>query len=241
MSESGLYRQLKAMAIRLEEHRWHNSRGEHSQVAIILKPELRPILAELLRDMGCELSTSERTVIRIETDKQPLQVSIHGHEEFTNVTLRAKRSYRSYMANLDEPNPEMIKLRRKRLKLSRNGENPHASSALLELNLNEEMKRPFRDYILERVTKNGDLEAAHRFTAKLRTADKCLITNFPTAAEVLWASLRRIGMKTQDLRLPEGVSVFMSHQDRTRITGKVGPLVEKAKENGYLYGDWVLI
>jgi hypothetical protein len=103
------------------------------------------------------------------------------------------------------------------------------------------MQRPFRDYILERLTKNGDLKAAHLFTAKLSTAERCLITNFATAPEVLWASLRRIGRKTQDLRLPEGVSVFFSHQDRTKPLGKVGPIVEKAKENGWLYGDWVLI
>lgn len=239
MSDSGLYQQLKAMAIQLEEHRWHNSRGEHFQAAIILKPDLRPILADLLRGLGCELSTSERTVLRVETDTQPL--SIHGHEEFANVTLRTKRSYRSYMVNLDEPNPEMIKLRRKRLELSRKGELPHTSPSLLELNLKEEMQRPLREYILERVTKNGDLETAQRFTAKLRSAESCLITNFATAPEVLWASLRRIGRKTQDLRLPEGISVLMSHNNRTRMVGKVGPLVEKAKENGCLYGDWVLI
>ena len=117
-SESGLYQPLKAMAIQREEHRWYNSRGEHFQAALILKPELRPILADLLRGMGCELATCERTVLRVESDTQQLPLSIHGHEEFANVTLRTKRSYRSYMVNLDEPNPEMIKLRRKRLELS---------------------------------------------------------------------------------------------------------------------------
>jgi len=240
MIETILYQQLKAIAIQLEAHRWQNSRGEHFQAAIILMPEQRPILTDLMRNLGYQLSTSKRTIVRIEKKRLPLQIFIHGHEEFTNVSLRTKRSFRSYIANLNEPNPQMLQLRRKRLELSRKGE-ISTSPTLLEHNLNEEIQRPFRDYILERITKNGDLEVAHRFTAKLRTADKCLITNFVTAGEVLWASLRRIGQKTQDLRLPEGVSVFISHQDRTRTLGKVAQILEKAQENGTLYNDWVLL
>lgn len=241
MNQIDLYQRLKTMAVRLEEHSWSNRRGSHFQSAIILKPALRKSLTDLLREFDYELSPEKLSKFKVAIGDKEHSLSIHGHEELTNVNLRLKKSYKSYMANLDEPAPAMLKLRKKRLDQSRSGIISQSNLALLELQFKEEMKRPFRDYILQRISQNGDKDAAKVFIEKLRTSQRCLITNFVTAQEVLWASLRRVGQKTEDLRLPEGVNVFLSQEDRSRPSGKVSALVAKAENRGWLYGDWVIV
>jgi hypothetical protein len=230
--------QLKAKAIKAEELRWKNSRREVLQVGLVFRPEELQDVLDLIKKIGFQ-GEKKDLEFTIPVAGHPTRFFLHAESIFERVSLSRKKSFKSYRASLDAPVPERVNYLKAALKKSRAGQLPGRPPALLEELIKEAGKETLRSKIARKINKLPKEQAA-ALRHRLSTAQHCLITNYQSAPENLWATLRG-ETRSRQRRLPNGVSIFFSRERSGRSIGRVGKEIDKAKSEGRVIGEYVLL
>jgi len=233
-----LLEQLKAKAAKAEELRWRNSRREVVQVGLVFRPDAFQDVLDLLQMAG--IAGEEKDIeFTASVDAQLTKFFFHAGSIFERVSLSRKKSFKSYQASLDAPAPERINYLKAELKKSREGRLPGRPPTLVEKLIKEASKETLRSKILHKIEGLPE-EQALALQKHLATAKECLVTNYSSAPENLWATLRG-ETQSRQLRLPNGVSIFFSRERSDRTDGRVGKIIEIAMKEGRMIGEFVLL
>lgn len=230
---------LKAKALKFEEHRYSTSRGIQIQCVIVLPNEgcadfLRALHLKSLKEAqemdSLEISSSNHGNIAL---------NVLSYSAVTRVSISKKKAYKSFQRKLDEPHPEEITRARRQIEKSQKGELPGIPLELLREKLKEAMQDTLRRRA-EVAARKLSKPASKTFLACLRNATECLVTNFHSAPENLWLSVHSQG-KSFRLRAKNGVTVIFSSEDHIRSDSKVAKFVEDALADGRVAGDYVVL
>lgn len=229
---------LKAKATKAEELRWTNSRREVLQVGLVFRPEDLQAVLDLVNKPGIR-GEKKDLEFTAPVAGHPTRIYLHAESIFERVSLSRKKSFKSYRTSLDAPVPERVNYLKAALKKSRAGQLPGRPPTLLEELIKEAGKDTLRSKIARKIDKLPK-ERAEILHHHLSTAQHCLITNYQSAPENLWATLRG-ETQSRQLRLPNGVSIFFSRERSDRNVGRVGKEIEKAEREGRVIGEYVLL
>ncbi|MBX9703402.1 MAG: hypothetical protein K2X39_04550 [Silvanigrellaceae bacterium] len=231
---------LKTMAIRFEDHSWTNSRGKNSQSALIFKPEDKEKIFSLVKErVSDDIDFAKDFDFWIEENNKKFHYYFYGLEIFQRVSLSKKKTYKSYIADLDAPIRERINYLKAELRKSREGKIFGRPPLLIEELLKQAEQKTLRQYIEESLKHFSDKEY-QAFRIALLKSQKCLISNFLSAPEYLWGNLVKNKNNTEYKRLSMGINLFFSNEINEKNTGKISKIIEASIKNELALGDYFL-
>jgi hypothetical protein len=233
---------LKSKAIRFEDHSWTNSRGTNSQSALIFKPQDKEKIFFLIKERisnEIDFNIAKDFDFWIEENTKKSHYFFYGLEVFQRVSLSRKKTYKSYIADLDAPIRERINYLKAELRKSREGKILGRPPLLIEELLKQAEQRTLRQQIEETLNKFSDMEY-QEFRQALLKSKKCLISNFLSAPEYLWGNLIKIQNDLEYKRLPIGISLFFSNEINEKHTGKIFKLIDASMKKELALGDYFL-
>jgi hypothetical protein len=233
---------LKTIAIRFEDHSWTNSRGTSSQSALIFKPDDKEKIFSLIKDRSIDdinFNFDKNFDFFVEENNKKYHYFFYGLDIFQRVSLTRKKTYKSYIADLDAPIRERINYLKSELRRSREGKISGRPPLLIEELLKQAEQRTLRQQIEEGLNKFSEMEY-QKFIKTLSKSKKCLISNFLLAPEYLWGNLIKKQNDSEYRRLPLGISLFFSNEINMKHTGKIFKLIDAAIKNELALGDYFL-
>ena len=222
---------LKEVALKCEELKYRNTRGEQFYCILVLssKDYTRKALKDELPPNGT-----------IESKRfGNLQLHFLDISNVTRVSITRKKTYRAMRKKLTEPFPDLVNGAKSRLKKALSGELSGVSIDLLKSKLEQTKQDTIHRMALIAADKLPKKEK-ETFLKQLKVSKECLITNYLTSDTNLWLTIQSAS-GSQQQRAKKGVTVVLSSEDHTRKDGEVSKLVTEAVNNGWVAGQIILI
>ncbi len=243
MNNTSLLSLLKSLSYRFEEHKWTNTRGDIFQAALLFKPEQKEEVFNIIKnELNDDYDKNENfTFFHLEKNQNKKQKFFYnGKDIYDRISLSKKKTYKSYIADLDAPVRERINYLRAELKKAREGKIIGRPPLLIEELLKQAEKKTLRQHIEESLDKLQKDEYKE-FQIKIKNSNKCLVTDYLDAPEYIWANMKKNNNLIEYNRLQIGVNLFFSLDKNNKCNSKIFKLVEHAKENRSIFQDYILL
>ncbi|KAB8033588.1 hypothetical protein [Fluviispira multicolorata] len=242
MNNTSLLSLLKSLSYRFEEHKWTNTRGEIFQAALLFKPEQKEEVFSIIKnEFNDGYDKNENfTFFYLEKNQNKKQKFFYnGKDIYDRISLSKKKTYKSYIADLDAPVRERINYLRAELKKARDGKIIGRPPLLIEELLKQAEKRTLRQHIEENLDKLP-IKEYKEFRIKIKNSNKCLVTDYLDAPEYIWANMKKNNNLIEYNRLQIGVNLFFSLDKNDRNNSKVSNLIKQAIKDNSIFKDYIL-